>query len=316
MPFYSCCCSELEQIESDLTCRDCGKNIAKLVDGIIVFNDAIDKFNFFEKIVVEKLNKKYSDYNREHFLRDLNIKNLWEMDDQSKCVGITRKFWWEDHIEKIENKRILEVGCGVTYLSPMWLETQNELTAFDACIESVTQVRDNCEKFGVPINKGTFICADAATIQFSGKFDIISINNALHHIEDRVTVIKELNKCLNSEGKLLLVEPNYYYPPRWFMETDFFDPFNPFKNYALKNHLMEKNEKGITFPDFKRELAEAGFRIIANEKDPNYAGYFLLYWMTRCSALSHAIHFLDRWILQWILPRIFTPFEYIIAEKI
>ena len=178
------------------------------------------------------------------------------------------------------------------------------------------QVRDNCEKFGVPINKGTFLCADAATIQFSGEFDIISINNVLHHVEDRVTVIKESNKWLSSEGKLLLVEPNYYYPPRWFMQTNFFDSFNPFKCYALKNHLMEENEKGITFSDFKRELADAGFRIIAKEKDPNYAGYFFLYWMKRCSALSHAIHFLDRWILQWILPRIFTPFEYIIAEKV
>ena len=118
MPFYSCCGSELEQIENDLKCRDCKKNVAKLVDGIIVFNDAADKFNFFEKKALEVLNKKYLDYNREHFLRDLNIKNLWEMDDQNKCVGITRKLWWKDHIGKIEHKRILEVGCGVTYFPP------------------------------------------------------------------------------------------------------------------------------------------------------------------------------------------------------
>lgn len=195
------------------------------------------------------------------------------------------------------------------------METKNKLLAFDICKDSVLLIRDICKTLGVPFNKSTFACADVEKVQFSEKFDIISVNNALHHVEDRMAAFQTFGKSLAIGGKLLLVEPNYYYPPRWVIETDIFDPFNPAKRFFLKNGLMEEGEKAVRFSVYKKELKEAGFRIIANEMDPNYLGYFLVYWMKRDSCIAKAIHLIDRLILQWIIPNFFTPFEYIIAEK-
>ncbi len=238
------------------------------------------------------------------------------MDDQNKAVGVARKFWWEDHIGKVENKQVLEIGCGVNYLTPYWLESGNQLIAFDMCKGSVELARKLCEKAGVPVENATFGCADATTARFSRKFDIINVNNVLHHVEDRVAAFQRMGESLAENGKLLLVEPNFYYPPRWIVETDAFDPFNPAKNYFMKNQIIEEGEKGIIFSIFKDELKQAGFKIVANDKDPNYLGYFSVYWMKSGSPLARVIHYLDRGILRWIMPRLLAPFEYIIAEKI
>jgi SAM-dependent methyltransferase len=223
--------------------------------------------HFFEKQVTQNLERRYADYSRSQFLEDQKLKDLWEMDERNKATGVTRKLWWEDHIGKVENKRVLEVGCGVNYLVPYWLESGNELLAFDVCKESVQLTQELCKKFGVPVGKGTFACADATTVRFSRKFDIISANNVLHHVENRVASFKRMGESLVEGGMLLLVEPNYYYPPRWIIETDMFDPFNPVKNYFMRNEILEKGEKAIIFSTFKKELWEAGFEITVNEKD-------------------------------------------------
>ena len=84
----------------------------------------------------------------------------------------------------------------------------------------------------------------------------------------------------------------------------------------MGNQIIEEGEKGIIFSVYKKELREAGFRVVANKKDLNYIGYFSVYWMKSGSPLAKAIHYLDRGIMQWVLPRLLAPFEYIIAEKI
>ncbi len=310
------CSGELEKREDSLVCKSCGKHAAILEGDLAIFDDAVDKFDFFEEKVASELEKKYADYGRDDFLKALELRDFWEMDDQNKHVGVARKFWWEDHIGKVENKHVLEIGCGVNYFPPYWLESGNQLVAFDMCKSSVLLARKLCEKSGVAVENATFGCADATTIQFSRKFDVINVNNVLHHVEDRVAAFQRMGESLAENGKLLLVEPNFYYPPRWIVETDAFDPFNPAKNYFMKNQLLEKDEKGIVFSTFKNELKQAGFRIIANDKDLNYAGYFSIYWMKSGSPLAKAIHYLDRGILRWIMPRVLAPFEYIIAEKI
>ena len=44
-----------------------------------------------------------------------------------------------------------------------------------------------------------------------------------HHVDDKLAALSRLHRCLNDDGKLMIVEPNYYYPPRWIIETDVFE---------------------------------------------------------------------------------------------
>jgi len=315
---YLCniCPGELEKQNEFFVCKDCGNRAARQDGELVVYNDTVDKYNYFEEKVANVLEQKYANYQREDFLLALKLKYLWEMDDQNKYVGVAHKFWWEDHIGKIQNKRVLEIGCGANYLIPAWLEAENQLLAYDICKSSVQLAQKICKKAGVSLDNGTFVCADATTARFSDKFDIINVSNVLHHVVNRIEAFKRMHENLADNGKLLLVEPNYYYPPRWIVETDVFDPLNPVKKYFVENKLIEEDEKAIIFSVFKKELREAGFRIVVSKKDLNYAGYFSVYWLKSGSFGAKAIHYLDRGILQWILPDLLAPFEYIIAEKI
>ena len=313
-----CCntCGEpLIRNGSRLACHACDKEFADIEDGIIVFDGAIEEEDFFEKHIIERLSGEYVGYDRSTFLQALQKRTLWEMDSPNKKAGITEKIWWESHIGKIEYKSVLEVGCGVNYIVPYWLECGNRVVAFDKCRESIAFLRHLLGVIELPETNIEFAVADARSVRFSRTFDIINVNNVLHHIDDKREVFARLSESLADDGRLLIVEPNYYYPPRWFVETEVFDPINLVKNYFVRAGLLEKGEKGVIFSELKEELREAGFEIEFNRKDTNYLGYFTSYWLKNESMLCRVIFGIDAYFLSWALPRLLAPFEYIIAKK-
>jgi len=309
------CTQSLAINEGRVTCAACVTALGVVENGIIIFDGCADEHNFFEKQAIERLEVLYKDYDRAKFLDDLKKIHLWEMDERNKRVGIASKFWWEDHTGKIENKFILEVGCGVNYIVPYFLECGNHVAAFDICRESVEYSKSIIERIFSNIENISYAVADARKAKFSRSFDIVNISNVLHHIDDKVSVFRKMHDALKDDGKLIIVEPNYYYPPRWAIETDIFDPINVVKNYFVKNDLIEKGEKAVIFTDMIKQLQDAGFRIDVREKDKNYLGYFTVYWMGEGSTLSRVIFNLDKSLFSKILPRALAPFEYIIATK-
>jgi SAM-dependent methyltransferase len=301
--------------ENRLVCEACGTAFASIEENIAVFFDTANKMDFFDKQVIERLSEKCRGFDRAAFLDSLNKTEFWEMDALNKEVGITMKFWWEPLIGKIENRSILEVGCGINYIVPYWLECGNEVVAFDACKESILLLRQLIERAGLSEDRIRFAVADARTVRPNRAFDVININNVLHHIDDKRRVLERLHSCLAKDGRLLIVEPNYYYPPRWIIETSAFDPFNFIKEYFVRNSLIEKGEKAIVFTELKKTLKEAGYKIVANPKDMNYLGYFSIYWMRQNSPLARITSAIDGLLMRWLLPRIMAPFEYIVAVK-
>ena len=298
-----------------LVCPCCGAGQASLKDGLVQFDGYTDHENFFEKQALDRLDSYYADYSPERFRADLRKVDLWEMDWPNKRVGIARKFWWEPRVGKIENKKILEIGCGVNYIIPYWLLSKNSVFAFDICKESVVFLKKVIDRVGAPQDKLTLAVADATQLTLDATFDIVNVNNVLHHIADKPAVFRKIRNVLADDGKLLIVEPNYYYPPRWIIETDALDPFNFLKDYFVRNDLIEKGEKAIVFPDMRRQLREAGLKIEATFKDPNYLGYCSIYWMENQPTLASVIFALDRHLFSAILPAAIAPFQYIIAAK-
>ena len=90
-----------------------------------------------------------------------------------------------------------------------------------------------------------FVC-DAEKLNIDMKFDVISINNVLHHIEDKNEALTRLMSMLNDNGIILIVEPNYYYPFRWIVETDIFGKLNIVKTFFEKNYLIADVELNNT----------------------------------------------------------------------
>lgn len=310
-----CGSAAIETIDGRLNCLKCKVDFADVRDGVVVFDGCEDKEWFFEKQAIEKLTVHYADYDSSKFRSALEKRELWEMDIPNKKVGIAKKFWWEEHVGVIKGKDILEVGCGVNYIVPYWLQCGNDVVAFDICKGSVDYLRNVVNMAGVPSDKLTLAVADATAVGFAKKFDVININNVLHHISDKDTVFRNLGNYLKDDGMLLITDPNYYYPPRWIVETDMFDPFNFIKNYFVKNSLIEKGEKAVIFSKLKRSLANAGYQIKVDLPDTNYISYFSIYWLKSGSSLARLLYYLDKYFVSFFAPRLLAPFEYIIAAK-
>ena len=99
------------------------------------------------------------------------------------------------------------------------------------------------------------------------------------------------------------------------IETDALDPLNFVKDYFVSNDLIEKGEKAIVFPRLRQQLRDAGFQIETTFKDPNYLGYFTVYWIKEQTALARVIFELDKHLFSKLLPAAMAPFQYIIAKK-
>ncbi len=174
-----------EDTANRLVCRTCDTAFASVEDGIVVFDDAVDKENFFEKQAIARMSERYRCFDRAAFLESLKKTELSEMGEVNKAVGITRKFWWEPHIGKVEDKSIIEVGRGINYIVPYWLECGNGVVAIDACKESILLLRRVIEQAGLDRERIRFAAADARTIKLAETFDVININNMPHHMATR-----------------------------------------------------------------------------------------------------------------------------------
>ncbi|EME67953.1 methyltransferase [Paramagnetospirillum caucaseum] len=309
------CRGRLSVAADVVSCSACGTDLGTVDDGLIVFNGCHDKFSFFEKQAVERLDENYADYNRAAFLDDLKKTDLWEMDEGNKRVGITKKFWWERFVGKLCGKSILELGCGVNYLVPYFLECGNSVVAFDICRESIEYSKRLLTRIGIDTGRIEFAVADARKVEFEQCFDIVDISNVLHHIDDRPAVFARIHRALKDDGKLLIVEPNYYYPPRWILETDVFGPLNFPQHLIIRHHLMEEGEKAVVFRDMIRELEAAGFRLEARRKDDNFLGAFVIRLLRTGSWPARMIFILDRYIFRFLTPRLFASFEFLVLSK-
>jgi SAM-dependent methyltransferase len=298
-----------------LVCSKCDLVNAYIENEIIVYNGCQQKTDFFDKQSVEKLGMKYSNYDLEHFRSDLDKKDLSNMDNLNKKVGITTKFWWEKYTGKIEGKNILEVGCGVNYIVPYWLCSNNNVAAFDVSQEAVFLLKKVVDVLELPKeNLDLFVC-DVERLNIDMRFDIISINNVLHHIENIKEVLLTLKSLLKDDGKILIVEPNYYYPFRWIVETDIFGKFNIIKLFFENNYLIEKNEKAIIFKDLKKTISSVGLDINTNFADPNCVGYATIYFLDNYPRIVKGLYLMDKYIFSKIIPKLFAPFEYMIVNK-
>jgi SAM-dependent methyltransferase len=273
------------------------------------------KTDFNDDETIARLKRLFDGYTYTAYKESLYERELYSMDLPNLIAGITKKRWWEDFIGGVKQKNVLEVGCGVNYIVPYWLEYENMVTAFDICQKRVDLLRTVIfEKLHLCVDKLNLFVEDVETMKLPQKYDIINVNNVLHHVSNIRKALVNIREHLNETGKVLIVEPNYYYPFRWLCETELFAPYNVMKKYCIKKGLMEEGEKGCVFKELKVMINDIGFTIEVYKKDVNYLGYALSK-VIKNKKLMQGIYWLDRHCISKIVPRIFAPFEYFILTK-
>jgi len=148
--------------------------------------------------------------------------------------GYLRKAWTERHLEldreleAMENKsniKIMDLGCGT-----------GSVTLYIA-----GKLREKCKVFGVDINEARLFCAkerkkilereigfklgceyiESNVLSFDEKrkFDLIYLEETLHHMEPRFEVVRKISSLLRNGGTLIISEVNAYNP---FMQLHLF----------------------------------------------------------------------------------------------
>ncbi len=123
------------------------------------------------------------------------------------------------HCGNLQNKRVLDFGCGTGATAVFLASHCQEITSFDVNPKTVTITKKRLEEHGLGA-KVHFLCAadfqDVAAQ--AGKFDFILVNAVLEHIplsivNLRAKIIQQLFSSLNPNGFLFITEtPNRLWP--------------------------------------------------------------------------------------------------------
>ncbi len=100
----------------------------------------------------------------------------------------------------LENKQVLEIGCGNGRITSLLVGKPKKLTAIEPDAEKIREARKKIA--GVNFQVGT-----GENLEFSDKcFDVVIFTLSLHHQDSRVA-ISEAKRVLRNGGNILVIEP-------------------------------------------------------------------------------------------------------------
>ena len=105
------------------------------------------------------------------------------------------------------------------------------------------------------------VVEDTSKLPFDDKtFDTISIIAALNHIPNRGEVVKEINRILKDDGKLIIT----MIPPRFSRVWHFLR--KPWDADQYERGMIEGEVYGLSIKEIKNILSETGFEIMFKKK--------------------------------------------------
>lgn len=181
--------------------------------------------------------------------------------------------------KSINGLKILEVGCGLGYLTYALRSENYDVQGLDISEEAINNAK---QKFG-----NYFICEDLFKYaEINNKtFDVVILTEVIEHLEHPIEFLETILKLLNTDGKIILTTPNRTLSPPeivwdtesppihhwWFSENSMKWIANNFKlslNFiSFKNYYINKPEEYKT-----KKIRKKAFRDpIINENGKIYS---------------------------------------------
>jgi SAM-dependent methyltransferase len=161
------------------------------------------------------------------------------------------------------DQRILEVGCGMGYLTFSINKSGFNAIGLDLSIPAIEKAKS---KYG-----NNFILTDinGYSQKSNEKYDVIIATEVIEHIPDIYEFLNSLNNLLNVNGKIILTTPNKsYYPSNSIWYTDL-PPVHLwwFSETSIRK-IAEKAGYSLEFTDFTQcNSLNISLRIKQNIKD-------------------------------------------------
>ena len=104
----------------------------------------------------------------------------------------------------LENRRILDIGCGLGMYVDKFRRFSDDVHGVDVDPEKVAQASQWLPNIQV---------APAEHLPYAdGEFDVILLNEVIEHVDDDRLTIREAYRCLRPGGHIIIYAPNRLYP--------------------------------------------------------------------------------------------------------
>lgn len=150
-----------------------------------------------------------------------------------------------DHVDKQRIKAVLEIGCGIGFVSYYMAKTYN-MTVYGIDYDDEQIQRAN--KLQPKIDHFYFLVEDAAKLSFEdSSFDLVLSQNVFHHIPNWGNAVQEVARVLRPDGYFIWLDLTF---PR--IVKNIFHPF--VRNYGL--YTVKDIEKTFGIHEFKKLFHE------------------------------------------------------------
>jgi SAM-dependent methyltransferase len=208
-------------------------------------------------------------------------------------------------IQYILNKyspcNVLEIGPGSGFYIPMILNhlSIKKYTAIDIVDPFLKYIENNLT-LGSENAKVNLICGDFMNYQFDKKFDLIIFISSLHHMPNRVDIIKKCASGLTDRGKVVLLEPRYGIPRflglikkyvKYYCKKNY---WKNKENFAV-HHYLTLSEISYLAKKSNLKISELLFYLFRGEKYLNHfnkskIGLFCCYHFIPLSLFSRYVY--------------------------
>ncbi len=222
----------------------------------------LSSFSHYNENFYENSNMHESDYNINEWLKKT------ERDD-------VRRFKFLE--QKIENKNILDFGCG----NGGFILKAKKKASFCAAVELETRAKEFLEKQDIKITS-------SIEKMESGKFDLITLFHVLEHLPNPISVLKNISGKLSENGEIIIESPNSNDALLSLYHSKYFSEFT-----YWSCHLYIFNEFTL-----KLIAEKCKFKVNFIKQIQRYPISNHLYWLSYGKPGGHnKFHFLDSKIL-------------------
>lgn len=172
-----------------------------------------DKMYFYEQVLAKDFDSKMNMY------------------DTMKRVEVV----YDEMLSKdnLENKELLDAGCGTGWFSKYAAERKAKVTSMDLGENLLKEVAKKCES--------TRVVGSILEIPFlENTFDYIVSSEVIEHVPDNKKAIEELYRVLKPNGTLVLTTPNkVWYFAIWIANTFKLRPYQGLENWLSQRKLKK-----------------------------------------------------------------------------
>ena len=198
--------------------------------------------------VPQEINKEYS---AEYHIERLLKKEPQTEEEIEEEINKTIEMTEEIGRQFVNRGRLLDIGCGAGFFMACLKRYGWDVTGVDI---SEWAGKFAVERLGLEVFTG-----NVEDIQFSDKFDVVTMNHVLEHLPDPIKTLKKVSEIIAKEGILIINGPN----------LNSFDRIwhgRKWRGYTDRTHLYFFTPK-----TYRMIIEEAGFsvqRIIFSYWDP------------------------------------------------